>query len=275
MFSMETTLILTPILGLLIGFLIGLTGAGGGILSVPVLIFFLHLTMAQAGPIALLAIASSAGIGALLAHKNKTLRYKAAALMALSGLTTAPIGLWLAHQLPNQPLVVLFGFILIILAIRFFWTAQKELIGSSSIKNQNPPCLLNNATGKLIWTAPCFWTLLLIGAISGFLSGLLGVGGGFIIVPALKRFTNLSPHSVIHSSLGVMSIIAIGSVGVSAVAGTLIWPIALLFSLGSIGGLLISRKLAQGLNPLRIQQFFAVFTFLVGIYMLTKSFLNL
>jgi len=45
---------------------------------------FLHLTMAQAGPIALLAIASAAGIGALLAHKNKTLRYKAAALMALS-----------------------------------------------------------------------------------------------------------------------------------------------------------------------------------------------
>jgi len=192
----------TSLLGLLIGLLMGLTGAGGGILSVPALISFLHLSIAQAGPVALTAIASSAGIGALLAHQNKTLRYKAAALMAGAGLVFSPLGLWLAHQLPNKPLVIIFGLLLLVISIRFFWNAHQESIGAQLDISNNTPCQLNSATGRLSWTAPCFWTLLLIGAISGFLSGLLGVGGGFIIVPALKKYTNLSAASIVNSSLG-------------------------------------------------------------------------
>ena len=61
----------------------GLTGAGGGILSVPLLIFFLHLTVAQAAPIALSAVALAATVGAFLGLKSKILRYKAAGLMAI------------------------------------------------------------------------------------------------------------------------------------------------------------------------------------------------
>lgn len=267
--------IITPLLGLLIGLLMGLTGAGGGILSVPALISFLHLSIAQAGPVALMAIASSASIGAFLAHQNKTLRYKAAALMAVAGLAFSPLGLWLAHQLPNKPLVIVFSVLLLIISTRFFWNAHQESIGTKPDDSNDPPCQLNNSTGKFTWTTPCFWTLLLIGAISGFLSGLLGVGGGFIIVPALKKYTNLSATSIVNTSLGVMAIISMGSAGISAIAGTLLWPIALLFSGGAIVGMLISKKLAKNLNPTRIQQIFASFTFLVAIYMLTKALFNL
>ena len=262
-------------LGLFIGLLMGLTGAGGGIVSVPALVYFLHLSIAEAGPIALMAIASSAGIGALLAYRNKTLRYKAALLIGLAGLTTAPFGLWLAHQVPNRPLVALFGMILIGVSIRFFLQAIFKQDEAQSKPNNNAICQLNDITGKLSWTKPCFLTLLSIGAVSGFLSGLLGVGGGFVIVPALSRYTNLSTNSIISSSLGVMAIIAIGSAGISAFAGTLNLPIATLFSAGAIIGLLISRQFSQKLNPLRIQQIFASFTFLVGIYMLYKSYLNI
>jgi uncharacterized membrane protein YfcA len=267
-------MITTSSLGLFIGLLMGLTGAGGGIVSVPALVYFLHLSIAEAGPIALMAIASSAGIGALLAHKNKTLRYKAATLIGLAGLTTAPFGLWLAHQVPNRPLAALFGFILIGASIHFFLKEIFDKDGAKSKPNDNAICQLNNTTGKLSWTKPCFLTLLSVGAVSGFLSGLLGVGGGFVIVPALRRYTNLSTNSIISASLGVMAIIAFGSAGISAFAGTLNLPIATLFSVNAIIGLLISRQFSQKLNPLRIQQLFASFTFLVGIYMLYKSFLN-
>jgi uncharacterized membrane protein YfcA len=268
-------MITTSSLGLFIGLLMGLTGAGGGIVAVPALVYFLHLSIAEAGPIALMAIASSAGIGALIAYRNKTLRYKAALLIGLVGLTTAPFGLWLAHQVPNRPLAALFGLILIGISIHFFLKKIFGEDGAKSQQNNNAICQLNNTTGKLSWTKPCFVTLLSVGAVSGFLSGLLGVGGGFVIVPALRRYTNLATNSIISASLGVMAIIAIGSTGISALAGTLNPPIATVFSAGAIIGLLISRQLSQNLNPLRIQQIFASFTFLVGMYMLCKSFLNI
>jgi uncharacterized membrane protein YfcA len=268
-------MITTSSLGLFIGLLMGLTGAGGGIVAVPALVYFLHLNIAEAGPIALMAVASSAGIGALIAYRNKTLRYKAALLIGLAGLTTAPFGLWLAHQVPNRPLAALFGLILIGISMDFFLKKIFGEDGAKSKPNNNAICQLNNTTGKLSWAKPCFVTLLSVGAVSGFLSGLLGVGGGFVIVPALRRYTNLATNSIISASLGVMAIIAIGSSGISALAGTLNLPIATIFSVGAIIGLLISRQLSQNLNPLRIQQIFASFTFLVGMYMLCKSFLNI
>ena len=87
-------LFLTPLgLGILIGILMGLTGAGGGILSVPLLVFFLHLQVVEAAPIALTAIAISAGVGAFLGFRNKLLRYKAAVFMAIrfTTLTSRPL----------------------------------------------------------------------------------------------------------------------------------------------------------------------------------------
>jgi uncharacterized membrane protein YfcA len=137
-------MITTSSLGLFIGLLMGLTGAGGGIVSVPALVYFLHLSIAEAGPIALMAIASSAGIGALLAHKNKTLRYKAATLIGLAGLTTAPFGLWLAHQVPNRPLAALFGFILIGASIHFFLKEIFDKDGAKSKPNDNASIKLQN-----------------------------------------------------------------------------------------------------------------------------------
>jgi uncharacterized membrane protein YfcA len=275
MLFMELTTTITPVLGILIGILMGLTGAGGGILSVPTLIFFLGLNISEAAPIALMAIASSAGIGALLAHRAKTLRYKAASLMAICGLMFAPAGLYLAFKLPNEPLSILFGIVLLIVAIRSYLQAHQELTSTKPKLNTNPPCCVNPNTGKFIWSGPCLRTMLLIGSVAGFLSGLLGVGGGFVIVPALRKYTDLNHTSVISTSLGVMSIIAMGSVGMSAYAGTLLWPIAILFSLGAIIGLLIGRRFNNYLNPGRSHQAFAVFTFLVALYMLIKAFLNL
>ena len=90
----------------------GLTGAGGGILSVPLLVFVMHLPVAQAAPISLSAIALAAGVGALLGFKNKILRYKAAGLMAAFGLIFAPLGQWLAGKIPNSPLLIIFSLII-------------------------------------------------------------------------------------------------------------------------------------------------------------------
>ena len=79
---MESAQFVASGLGLVVGFILSLTGAGGAILSVPLLVFSLHLTVAQAAPVGLLAVCVSAGVGALLALRAGILRYRAAGFMA-------------------------------------------------------------------------------------------------------------------------------------------------------------------------------------------------
>lgn len=269
---MDSALLISPALGIVVGILMGLTGAGGGILSVPLLVFALHLPVVQAAPISLCAITLAAGVGALLGLKNKILRYKAASLMAVFGLLMSPIGLWLSQRLPNAPLLILFSCTLFYVSIRLYRQAYKEMHGIPDFDGKpKPPCLLDSSIGKLAWNVPCARVLMFSGGLAGFLSGLLGVGGGFVIVPALKRYTNLPVQSIVATSLGVLAIIAGGGTFFSILSGSFdIW-IAAPFSLGALAGLLIGRTFSKHLSGPRLQQIFAVLTFLVAIGLSAKG----
>lgn len=268
---MEAAQLIASGLGLIVGFILSLTGAGGAILSVPLLVFALHLTVAQAAPVGLLAVSLSAGVGALIALRAGILRYRAAGFMALFGLMTSPIGLWLASRVPNKPLTLLFSCVLFYVSVRMMIGARRELSGRPESPRKAPPCLLNASIGKLIWTVPCARSLAAAGATAGFFSGLLGVGGGFIIVPALRRVTDLPVNAIVATSLGVLTLVSSGSVAVAAVSGDMLWPIALPFAGGSLGGMLIGRLFARRIAGARIQQIFAVFAFGVGVSMLVRA----
>lgn len=272
---MDYANLISPALGILVGILMGLTGAGGGILSVPLLVFFLGLPIAEAAPIALCAVALASSIGAILGLKNKILRYKAAGFMAIFGLALSPLGLWLAPQIPNAPLQILFSLILLYVAIRLLSQARNELKGIPEPNRKPPPCLLNPAIGKLQWTMPCARALTLSGSLAGFLSGLLGVGGGFIIVPALKRYTDLPVKSIVATSLGVLAIVTGGGAIFSAASGNLNLIVAAPFSLAALVGLLFGQLIGKKMSGPNVQLIFAVFTLLIAISLLIKGALNL
>ncbi|MBU3631374.1 sulfite exporter TauE/SafE family protein [Polynucleobacter sp. AP-Melu-500A-A1] len=271
---MDYTILISPALGIFVGILMGLTGAGGGILSVPLLVFALHLSVAEAAPIALSAIALAAGIGALLGLQTKILRYKAAGFMAMFGLLLSPIGLWLAQRLPNNPLLILFSCTLFYVSTRLYMQARNEILGIKPAVRKPPPCLLHPVHGKLDWNLPCAKALLLSGGLAGFLSGLLGVGGGFVIVPALKRYTDLPVKSIVATSLGALAIISGGGTIVSMATGNFDYLIAAPFAFGALGGLLIGRAFGKKLSGPRLQQIFAVLTFAVAISLMLKGLTN-
>ena len=262
---------LTSAIGVFVGILMGLTGAGGGILSVPLLVFLLHLPISEAGPIALTAITISAGVGAIIGLRAKVLRYKAAVFMAVFGLILSPLGLWLAQKVPNTPLLILFSLVLMYVAIRMLLQVARAHSRKSTIDRKAPPCQLNSSIGKLIWTAPCARVLMLSGATAGFLSGLLGVGGGFILVPSLNKFTDLPMKSIVATSLGVLAIVSAGGAFISLASGTLNMAIAIPFSLGSLSGLLLGKLLEKKISGPRVQQIFAVFTLMVGASLMVKA----
>ena len=272
---MDYSTLISPALGILVGVLMGLTGAGGGILSVPLLVFFLGLPITEAAPIALCAVALASSVGAILGLRNKILRYKAAGFMALFGLALSPLGLWLAPRIPNAPLQILFSLILLYVAVRLLSQARNQINGVPEENRKPPPCLINPAIGKLQWTLPCARALMFAGSIAGFLSGLLGVGGGFIIVPALKRYTDLPIKSIVATSLGVLAIITGGGAIFSAASGGLNVLVAAPFSLAALGGLLIGLLLGKKLSGPHTQLIFSIFTLTIAISLLIKGVLTL
>ncbi len=111
-------MLLASVLGLLMGVVMGLTGAGGGILGVPALVLGLGLSMTQAAPVSLLAVGAAAAVGAIDGLRHGLVRYRAALLIALLGALFSPVGVFVAHQLPEPLLMGLFSALMVLVAWR-------------------------------------------------------------------------------------------------------------------------------------------------------------
>ena len=260
------------VLGALFGVIAALTGAGGGILAVPLLVFGLHLTLAQAGPIGLMATGASAALGAILAHQIGWVRYKAAALMVLAGMALAPVGLWVATRIPTRPLTIVFACVLLCVAYRTYMKAAGTAAPASALdQTAFTPCRLDDNIGRLIWTVSCARVLAGWGMMVGFLSGLFGVGGGFVIVPTLQRYTNLDMRSIVPTSLAVIALVSVAGVTSNAISGGLIWEIALPFSGGALLGMLGGRAVGKKLSGIMLQTGFALLCVLVAIGLIARS----
>jgi uncharacterized membrane protein YfcA len=263
-------MILSLALGALVGLLLALTGAGGGILAVPLLVFGLHLRVAQSAPIGLLAVGLSAALGALLGLREGIVRYRAAAVIGGVGMLVAPLGVAAAQRIPNAPLTIAFALVLAGVAWRMSRKAARAA-APAAVERVALPCVLDARDGRLVWTRPCARALALTGLASGALSGLLGVGGGFVIVPALTRYTELSARSIVATSLAVIALVSVGSVAAAAAHGAIDARIALPFAAGSMAALLVGRQVAARVAGPRLQQCFAVVSALVALLLLARG----
>ena len=270
------------LLGIVTGMVLGLTGAGGSVLAVPLLMWGMGWTLTQAVPVALLAVCVSATVGTIAAWPQGIVRYRAAMVMAGTGMLTAPLGLLSSNILPTTLLNLVFAGILLIVASRLLLQARQKpeetrvvraAVKGKGDESQQPLCQLN-PDGRLRWTAPCTMTIVASGAGTGFLSGLLGVGGGFVIVPALRAFTALSFHSAVATSLMAIALTSAGTVSLALASGReLPWQVALPFMAGAMGGMLGGRALAPKLAGPRLQQGFAVLVILISGILVVRTLL--
>jgi uncharacterized protein len=258
-------------LGALVGLLLALTGAGGGILAVPLLVFVLHLGVAEAAPIGLLAVGLAAAMSATLGLRDGVVRYRAAILMGGLAMVLAPLGVAAAQRVPDTPLTIAFAAVLALSAWRMWQRAMQAIHARAAAARAALPCVLDARDGRLVWTRPCAQALALTGVAAGLLSGLLGVGGGFVIVPALTRFTELSARSVVATSLAVIALASIGGVGAAAWHGAIAWDIALPFAIGSVAASLLARAIAARVAGPRLQQGFAVISACVAVLLLVRG----
>jgi uncharacterized membrane protein YfcA len=256
-------------LGALVGAIMGLTGAGGGMLAVPILVFGLQRSVAEAAPIALLAVGAAAAAGTLIGLKAGIVRYRAAALVAGTGIAMVPVGLWLARHADTRIPSLLFGLVLMWVAHITIRHARRPVLRSPGLV---PSCARDADSGRFVWTGRCAAMLSLSGGIAGLASGLLGVGGGFVMVPALQRQTDLPLPSVVATSLAVVAMISLGGVVASVALGRFDWAVGLPFAAGTMLGMVAASAVSSRVPGRYLALAFAGLCAIVAAGMIVQSF---
>lgn len=265
-------MVLSSILGILVGLILGLTGAGGGILAVPALIAGMGWTMQQAAPVALIAVAAGAALGAAEALYRRLVRYKAALVMTCVGIPMTSLGLRAARLAPQRVLVTLFALAMLFVAYRLWLQIRRGGTGEAELRPS--VARVNPLTGKLVWTWRTATIIAMIGAMTGFMTGLLGVGGGFVIVPMLRRFTALTIQGIVATSLMVVALVSLGGVATALFRGAdLPGEATFVFALTTVGGMVAGRLLARRLSGRTVQIGFALVLVVVSSGMLAKGLL--
>ena len=265
------------IFGAIVGLSLGLTGGGGAIFAVPMLVYGLSVAPREAVGISLAAVGATSFVGFLQRWKSSQVEIRTGLLFAVAGMVGAPIGSWLAGLIPEPVLLAMFAVLMLVVAFRMWSKAVSDAnVVAAACPVANPdedgPSCRRDAQGALLLTSKCARLLLLVGLLTGVLSGLFGVGGGFVIVPALVLFSGMAMHRAVGTSLLVVTLVSISAVGSHLYAGrTIPIELTLLFITGGAGGMLVGNLLSRRISGPVLQKGFAVAIVAVAAFVLYRT----
>jgi uncharacterized membrane protein YfcA len=270
-------MLITLLLGTLVGFSLGLTGGGGAIFAVPSLVFVLGVPTREAVGISLLTVASTALVGCVQRARRKLVEFPTGFLFAVAGMVGAPIGSRLADSIPETSLLICFASLMLLIAGRMWFKARDSnshlpiMVGKVD-ENAGPTCK-RDPEGRLRLTSQCAILLGVVGLGAGVLTGMFGVGGGFIIVPALVTFACMGMQRAIGTSLLVITLVSFSGMASHLLSGKdLSFQIAGIFTAGSLAGLFVGTWLAQRMAGPTLQRAFALAILLVASYVVYRTF---
>lgn len=257
MHSLLTQAALSAASGSIVGFSLGLVGGGGSILAVPLLVYVVGLNDPHVA-IGTSAIAVALNAGAnLAAHaRNGNVKWRCAVTFAVAGVAGASLGSTLGKIVDGQRLLALFAVLMIIVGGLMLRNRAHMGNPAVSLSKENLPKLVVSGLGV------------------GVLSGFFGIGGGFLIVPALVLATGMPILNAIGSSLVSVTAFGLTTAANYALSGLIDWRIAILFVAGGILGGLIGTRSAKSLGSHRglLTYVFSGLIFVVASYVLVRYF---
>jgi uncharacterized membrane protein YfcA len=273
---MDLLVILTVMLGALVGFSLGMTGGGGAIFAVPILVYALGIEPREAIGISLLTVGVTSLVGFAQRARRGLVEYPTGLLFATAGMIGAPVGSKIADYVPESVMLTLFAGLMLFIAVRMWMKAKDKAILDQILADDNAgPVCRRDPHGRLRLTSPCAMLLGVVGLSVGLLTGMFGVGGGFIIVPALVSFACMGMQRAIGTSLLIVTLVSISGTTSHLLAGkALSLQTAGLFTSGSLAGLFVGGWLAQRMSGPRLQRVFAIFIVLVATYVVFRTFLS-
>lgn len=255
--------------GVAIGFALGLTGGGGGIFAVPLLVYGLSLPPREAVGVSLAAVGATALVGAVARLRRGETAVKVGLLFAGAGMVGAPLGSRLAALLPESALLLLFSGLMLVVAARM-WTKSKS--SAEQDDDATKSVCRRDQQGRPALGPRCIGLLAALGLSTGVLAGTFGVGGGFVIVPALVLFAGLRIHTAVATSLLVIFLISVSGVASYMLSGgVLSLALAGSFALGGVVGMQLGTLLSARLSGPVLQRIFAVAMIAVAAFVVVKS----
>jgi len=247
-------------LGLIVGALLGLVGGGGSILAVPALVYGVGLPLSEAIPTSLIVVGAASAV-AVLPRLRRGVNWRLALIVGAAGVTTAFLGTMVNRLLDERVLLGAFAVIMVIAGVRMFLPTRS--VGG--------PCALPG--GGVNWRS-CLPRALATGAVVGFLTGLLGVGGGFLIVPALTLVLGLPMGVAVGTSLVIIVINSAAGFVAHLGAVQIDWAITGAFAVSAMAASLIAGRLGRGLSDKALKRGFAVLVLGVAVYVAAQALIG-
>jgi len=242
--------------GGIVGFALGLLGGGGSILAVPLLVYVVGVrsTHTAIGTSAL-AVAVNAFANLISHSRAGTVKWPCATVFALSGVAGAAAGAQLGQMVDGTKLMFLFGLVMLAVAAAMF--SPRAAAGDPGVRID----------------AKIAVRLIAIGLVVGLMSGFFGIGGGFLIVPAIMLGSGMATINAVGSSLVSVGTFGLTTAASYAFAGQVDWRIAGLFVLGGIGGGLAGVALSKRLSTRRaaLTRVFGAVVVVVAAFILWRS----
>lgn len=261
--------------GIIVGFSLGLTGGGGSIFAVPLLVYGLAVPVHQAVVVSLAAVGTMALAGAVTHLHSGAAEWQIGTVFGLAGVGGAPMGALVGTQMPAVWLLSGFALLMLLVAARLWQQARCNPLQTRIVRvlHVEPPVTglscRGNQDSKQQDTARRPWALLLAGMTTGLLTGLFGVGGGFLIVPTLVLVLSMPIHKAAATSLLIITIISVAGVVSHLLAGqTLDWGLMAGFVGGGLLGMGLGISSAKRLAGPILQRLFAGMMVSVALFML-------
>ena len=243
-------------LAIVIGLSLGLLGGGGSILTVPVLVYVLRLSMKQAVPMSLIVVGTTSLFGALSHHRARNIRWDAALGFGPAAMVGAYAGGKVGLAVSSRLQLTVFALLMVAAAASMYlgpglW--MREQAGGDDAAVRRPLPLI-----------------VALGALVGLITGLVGIGGGFLYVPALVLLGGVAMRQAVGTSL--VLIILSCAAGLASYLGqvTIPWGATAAFTALAIVGVLAGSALVKRVSQRALRRTFALMLLVMGVLVLFK-----
>ncbi len=266
-------------LGFLIGLSLGALGGGGSILAVPTLVYAAGQTPKHATTTSLVLVAVTAIIGMAPHWRAGRVRFGAGLVFGLAGVGGSLLGShWNEAANPDVLLLAFSGLMLV--AAYAMWRRVRRTAGPAAV---NAPVVARSVGAAAAPTTTpssriepmTIAKVAVAGTIVGLLTGFFGVGGGFVIVPALVLALGFTMPEAIGTSLLVIAINSAVALSTRLEPGSIEWGTVVPFTLASLLGVMVGSRLARTRDSTSLQRWFVALLVVVAIYTATRSGLAL
>ncbi|MDH3503364.1 MAG: sulfite exporter TauE/SafE family protein [Nitrospirota bacterium] len=256
---MDFHYLLALLSGGLVGLLLGTTGGGGSLVAIPLLVYVVGVPVQNATAMSLIVVGYSSLFGAWKESRQQRVHVVSAILFSLTGMIGAWVGAHGQQLVPETLVLFLFGNLLLFISVWTFWK------NNEGEHNDIPSGCAKEFSGR------CALKALAFGWGVGLLTGFFGVGGGFLIVPALMFLMGFPIRLAIGTSLFIIALISIGGVVGHLKVAHLDVVLTGLLLLGSLLGLIFGAQVTRSIPAHHLRRGVAILIGVIGVLLVVAN----